>query len=57
LTDSEGRYAFHKAPPGDYRLYRLPDMNTGWVRRLRDKPDFEVTSGNLTIAKVLEKKK
>jgi hypothetical protein len=56
-TDSQGRYVFHKAPPGYYRLYWLPDKDTGWVRRLREKPDFEITSGKLTIANVPEKKK
>jgi hypothetical protein len=56
-TDSQGSYVFHKAPPGFYRLYWLPDTTTGWVRRLREKPDFEVISGKLTIADVPEKMK
>ncbi|MGA8179841.1 MAG: hypothetical protein WB792_07255 [Desulfobacterales bacterium] len=56
-TDSKGHYVFHEAPPGYYRLYWMPDKDTGWVRRLREKPDIEVTTGNLTVENVPEKKK
>jgi hypothetical protein len=56
-TDSEGHYVFNQAPPGYYRLYWMPDANTGWVRRLREKPDVEVVTGKLTVADVPEKKK
>jgi hypothetical protein len=56
-TDSRGRYVFHEAPPGYYRLYWMPDANTGWIRRLREKPDIEVVSGNRTVENVPEKKK
>jgi len=48
-TDSQGRYIFEEAPPGWYRLYLLPNAETGWVRRLAEKPDFEVIVGQLTI--------
>ncbi len=48
-TDSQGRYIFEEAPPGWYRLYLLPNSETGWVRRLAEKPDFEVIAGQLTI--------
>lgn len=57
LTDSRGRYVFHEAPPGYYRLYWMPDTNTGWIHRLREKPDIEVVSGNRTVENVPEKKK
>jgi len=56
-TDSHGRYVFHETPPGYYRLYWMPDKNTGWIHRLREKPDIEVTTGNLTVENVPEKKK
>lgn len=56
-TDSRGRYVFQKAPPGYYRLYWMPDTKTGWIRRLREKPDIEVVSGNRTVENVPEKKK
>jgi hypothetical protein len=56
-TDSRGRYVFHEAPPGYYRLYWMPDTNTGWIHRLREKPDIEVVSGNRTVENVPEKKK
>jgi hypothetical protein len=56
-TDSKGHYVFHEAPPGYYRLYWMPDSKTGWIRRLREKPDIEVTTGNLSVENVPEKKK
>ncbi|MBI4767807.1 MAG: hypothetical protein HY787_24960 [Deltaproteobacteria bacterium] len=54
-TDSQGRYSFEKVPPGTYRLYWWPDFKTGWVHRFREKPDFEVLSGKLTIQNIPEK--
>jgi hypothetical protein len=56
-TDSDGHYVFNQAPPGYYRLYWMPDVNTGWIRRLREKPDVEVITGKLTVADVPEKMK
>jgi len=56
-TDSHGRYSFSKVPPGYYRLYWMPDPQTGWVRRLRENPDFEVISGNVIVQNIPEKKK
>jgi hypothetical protein len=54
-TDSQGRYSFEKVPPGTYRIYWWPDFKTGWIHRLREKPDFEVLSGKLTILNIPEK--
>ena len=54
-TDSQGRYSYEKVPPGTYRIYWWPDFKTGWVHRLREKPDFEVLSGKLTILNIPEK--
>jgi len=51
-TDSRGRYIFEKVPPGLYRLYWMPDNETGWVHRMREKPDFEVIAGNLTMQNI-----
>jgi hypothetical protein len=56
-TDSQGRYSFPQVPPGYYRLYWLPDPQTGWVRRLREKPDFEVVPGNVIVQNIPGKKK
>jgi hypothetical protein len=56
-TDSQGNYSFSKVPPGYYRLYWQPDPQTGWVRRLRENPDFEVISGNVIVQNIPEKKK
>ena len=56
-TDSQGRYTFAKVPPGYYRLYWQPDPQTGWVRRLRENPDFEIISGNVIVQNIPEKKK
>jgi hypothetical protein len=56
-TDSMGHYVFREVPPGYYRLYWMPDPETGWIRRLREKPDIEITTGNLTVENVPEKKK
>ena len=54
-TDAKGQYAFEKVPPGTYRLYWWPDFKTGWVHRLREKPDFEVKTGKLTVQNIPEK--
>ncbi len=51
-TDSQGRYIFEKVPPGQYRLYWLPDKETAWIRRMQDKPDLEVVAGKLTIQNI-----
>ena len=56
-TDSQGRYIFEEAPPGKYRLYLMPGAATGWLRRLGEKPDFEVIPGQLTIYNIPGEKK
>jgi hypothetical protein len=53
-TDSQGRYSFAGVPPGSYRIYWWPDFKTGWVHRLREKPDFEVISGKVTVQNIPE---
>lgn len=54
-TDAKGRYVFEKVPPGTYRLYWWPDFKTGWVHRLREKPDFEVLAGQAAYMNIPEK--
>jgi hypothetical protein len=46
-----------KVPPGQYRLYWMLDTETGWVHRMREKPDFEVIASKLTIQNIPEKRK
>jgi hypothetical protein len=55
-ADSHGRYSFVKVPPGSYRLYWHPAAGKDWVRRLREKPDFEVIPGKLTVQNIPGKK-
>jgi hypothetical protein len=56
-TDSRGRYAFSKVPPGHYRIYWVPQDEAEWYHRFRDRPDFEVITGQLTVQNIPEKKK
>jgi hypothetical protein len=56
-TDSQGHYSFSNVPPGYYRIYWLPENKTSWFHRLREKPDFEVISGNMTVQNIPGKKK
>ena len=56
-TDSSGHYSFSQAPPGFYTLFWQPDLQTGWVRRLREAADLEVVPGKLIILNIPEKKK
>ncbi len=55
-TDSKGQYIFKKVPPGRYRLYWKPDSRTGWVHRMREKPDFDISAGELVTQNIPEKK-
>jgi hypothetical protein len=51
-TDDAGRYRFERVPPGDYLFYWMPGGETGWVRRLREKPDLEVVPGRVTVLNI-----
>lgn len=56
-TDADGRYRFERVPPGEYLLYWMPDGETGWVRRLRERPDIDVVPGGMTVLNIPEKRK
>lgn len=56
-TDAFGRYRFGKVPPGEYLLYWRPDAETGWVRRMNDKSDFEVLPGKMTVLNIPAERK
>lgn len=54
VTDDKGKYVFEKIPIGAYKLkWQLPD-DTGWIRRLRDKPDAVVAKGQTALIKSVE---
>ena len=54
VTDEQGKYVFEKLPVGAYKLkWQLPD-DTGWIRRLRDKPDAIITEGQTAILNSVE---
>jgi hypothetical protein len=56
-TDARGYYSFSQVPPGFYTLFWQPDLQTGWVRRLRENADLEIVPGKLTVLNIPEKKK
>jgi hypothetical protein len=51
-ADEQGHYSFANVPPGFYRLYWQPTGETDWIRRLREKPDFEVVAGKMCIQNI-----
>jgi hypothetical protein len=56
-TDAAGKYRFERVPPGEYLFYWMPDPESGWIRRLRDKPDFEVVAGGVAVLNIPAEKK
>lgn len=46
-TDPDGRFVFRDVPSGAYRVLWQAPGDTGWIRRMRDKPDARV-EGNQT---------
>lgn len=47
VSDENGKYRFNKLPAGDYKLkWQLPG-DTGWIRRIRDKPDVTIMNGRV----------
>ncbi len=54
VTDEQGKYVFEKLPVGAYKLkWQLPD-DTGWIRRLKDKPDAVIAEGQTAVLKSVE---
>ncbi len=54
VTDEQGKYIFNKLPVGAYKLkWQLPN-DTGWIRRLRDKPDAIIAEGQTAVLKSVE---
>ena len=54
VTDEQGKYVFEKIPIGAYKLkWQLPN-DTGWIRRLRDKPDALIAEGQTAVLKSVE---
>lgn len=56
-TDEGGRYRFERVSTGKYLIYWMPDDKTGWVRRLREKPDLDVVRGSVTVLNIPAEKK
>ena len=50
VTDDDGVYRFERVPVGAYRLKWLPVGETGWIRRLTDKPDVMVQEAHTANA-------
>src|SRR5579862_1910432 len=48
VTDADGRFVFHDVPRGAYRRMWQPPGDSGWIRRLRDKPDARVEVNQTT---------
>lgn len=45
ITDKDGGYVFADIPVGSYKLKWLLPGDTGWIRRIRDKPDIIIERG------------
>ncbi|MDK1030489.1 MAG: carboxypeptidase-like regulatory domain-containing protein [Planctomycetia bacterium] len=54
VTDEHGKYRFEMLPVGSYKLkWQLPG-DTGWIRRLKDRPDVTVSVGQTSVIKTVE---
>jgi hypothetical protein len=45
VSEADGHFAFRDVPCGPYRLLWQPAGDSGWIRRLREKPDARVEAG------------
>ncbi|MDP2645368.1 MAG: carboxypeptidase-like regulatory domain-containing protein [Desulfobacterales bacterium] len=54
LTDKDGKYRFNNLPEGSYKLkWELPG-DSGWIRRLQDKPDVAIKRGSTITLEPIE---
>ena len=54
ITDKNGKYRFDQIPQGPYKIkWELPG-DTGWIRRIRDRPDVTVIAGKLVVLEPVE---
>ncbi len=53
-TDRYGTYIFNNAPPGMYKLYWKPPMESSWIRRVNMEPDVLVTRGQVAYIEDIE---
>ena len=53
-TARDGSFKFESLPVGDYKIKWLLPGDTGWIRRLRDKPDVRVITGQSNMMKAIE---
>lgn len=51
VTDGDGKYVFTQVPVGAYRLKWQPQGESGWLRRLSDRPEVWVEEGKVAAAK------
>lgn len=54
VTDDNGKYRFEKLPVGAYKLKWVLPGDTGWIRRLREKPDVTIEAGKTSTLKPVE---
>lgn len=54
VTDDQGKYVFDEIPTGAYKLrWQLP-LDTGWIRRLKDRPDAVIAPGQTAVITAVE---
>lgn len=51
VTNGDGQYVFTQVPVGAYRLKWQPQGESGWLRRLSDRPEVWVEEGKVAAAK------
>jgi len=54
VTDEKGTYRFPNIPVGEYKIKWQPPGDTGWIRRLRQKPDVIIKEGETARLKAID---